>query len=86
MQVTIDYAEPGSDCTIYRVGDAVYRVRAGYYLASCDHCGWIGSSEFCGVDWGGDDSDVYCPTCHRPGADCGSLAEDAHRADLTKTL
>jgi hypothetical protein len=55
-------------------------VREPYYLASCDGCGWIGSSEECGTDWGGgDDSDVYCPKCHRPGADCGKFADDYQR-------
>lgn len=48
-----------------------------YYLASCDACGWVGSSEECGVDRGQDDSDVYCPKCHRAGADCGTVAEEA---------
>ncbi|GEM_PF-6082809 len=46
-----------------------------YYLASCDHCGWVGSSEVCGSDSFGDDSDVYCPRCHSSGADCGKVAE-----------
>ncbi|WP_409788149.1 Lar family restriction alleviation protein [Sphingomonas pseudosanguinis] len=46
-----------------------------YYLASCDHCGWVGSSEKCGTDTSGDDSSVYCPRCHLPGADCGKVAD-----------
>ena len=41
-----------------------------YYLASCDKCGWIGSSEQCG----GDDEDVCCPECYEVGADCGKVA------------
>jgi len=45
-----------------------------YYLASCDKCGWIGSSEHCGTDCWGDDSDVYCPECHAAGADGGKVA------------
>lgn len=48
--------------------------RKPYYLASCDACGWVGSSEACGSDTGQDDSDVYCPRCHAPGADCGKVA------------
>lgn len=46
-----------------------------YYLASCDKCGWIGSSERCGADAFGDDSDVYCPRCFASGADCGMVAD-----------
>lgn len=45
-----------------------------FYLASCDHCGWVGSSEHCGTDTFGDDSDVCCPRCHTSGADCGKVA------------
>ncbi|MHA0335789.1 hypothetical protein [Sphingomonas aquatilis] len=52
-----------------------FDVREPYYLASCDHCGWIGSSEHCGTDSFGDDSDVYCPRCQTGGADCGKVAE-----------
>ena len=53
-------------------------VREPYYPASCDDCGWQGSSEDCGTDWGGgDDSDVYCPRCHRSGADGGRAGEAA---------
>jgi len=51
-----------------------FEVREPYYLASCDTCGWVGSSEACGTDSGGDDSDVYCPRCHASGADCGKVA------------
>ena len=52
-----------------------FDVTGRYYLASCDVCGWVGSSEHCGTDSGGDDSDVYCPRCHHSGADCGKVAE-----------
>lgn len=63
---------------IWRVGARRFKVRDPYYLASCDGCGWIGSSELCGTDWGGgDDTDVYCPECHARGADCGKVAETA---------
>lgn len=51
-----------------------FEVREPYYLASCDKCGWVGSSEHCGTDSFGDDSDVYCPRCHASGADCGKIA------------
>jgi hypothetical protein len=51
-----------------------FEVKEPYYLASCDHCGWVGSSERCGTDSFGDDSDVYCPRCHASGADCGKVA------------
>lgn len=52
-----------------------FDVTPPYYLASCDKCGWVGSSEHCGTDSGLDDSDVYCPRCHASGADCGKVAE-----------
>ena len=51
-----------------------FECREPYYLASCDHCGWVGSSELCGTDSFGDDSDVYCPRCHASGADYGKVA------------
>ena len=51
-----------------------FEAREPYYLASCDKCGWVCSSEACGTDSGGDDSDVYCPRCHASGADCGKVA------------
>lgn len=51
-----------------------FDVREPYYLASCDACGWVGSSQHCGTDTGGDDSDVYCPRCSASGADCGKVA------------
>ena len=51
-----------------------------WYAASCDHCGWCGSSEECGEDVGPvDDSDVYCPKCNRAGADHGALGEAAEK-------
>ena len=55
-----------------------------YYLASCDHCGWVGSSEKCGTDTGGDDSSVYCPRCHLPGADCGKVADAIPAAEADR--
>ena len=37
-----------------------------YFMTKCEHCGWVGSSELCGVENSfGDDSDVYCAECHR---------------------
>lgn len=44
-------------------------VRARYYLTKCPECDWVGSSEQCGVDYGCDDSDVYCPVCQSPGCE-----------------
>lgn len=58
-------------------------VRGRFYAASCDACGWAGSSEECGTDFcGGDDSDVYCPRCGRAGADMGKLGEAAVQEGL----
>lgn len=54
-----------------------------FYLASCDKCGWIGSSQECGTDAWGDDSDVYCPECHAPGADFGKAATAIEDAALS---
>lgn len=54
-----------------------FDIPSPYYLASCDACGWVGSSSECGTDKGGDDSDVYCPRCGASGADCGEVAENA---------
>ena len=59
-------------------GEAVV-VNEPYYPASCDKCGWQGSSEACGTDSWGDDSDVFCPTCHQSGADCGKAGNAARR-------
>lgn len=71
----------GSDeRTIYTINGVSYPVRPTFYLASCDKCGWIGSSEECGVD-SGDDSDVYCPSCGSSGADCGKISEQADDAE-----
>jgi hypothetical protein len=42
-----------------------------YYLASCDACGWVGSTELCPHD----EEDVICPRCFASGADCGTVAE-----------
>ena len=57
-----------------------------YYLASCDHCGWIGSSHRCGTDGGiSDDSDVYCPMCDRSGCDRGKEGEK-HDAAVRRIL
>lgn len=63
----------------YPDGQAV-SVKPPYYAASCDHCAWQGSSEDCGIDTGGDDSDVYCPMCRRSGADFGRSAALAQAA------
>jgi len=55
----------------YRGPVVSFEVREPYYLASCDHCGWVGSSELCGTS---DADDVHCPRCHSAGADCGKVA------------
>lgn len=34
-----------------------------FFMTRCEHCGWVGSSELCGADSFGDDSDVFCPAC-----------------------
>lgn len=64
--------------TRWRLADGrIMETGARFYPASCDHCGWIGSSELCGTDggpWG--DSDVHCPRCDMSGADCGKLTDD----------
>jgi protein gp37 len=36
-----------------------------FYMTRCEYCGWVGSSELCGADSFGDDSDVFCPSCRR---------------------
>jgi NAD-dependent SIR2 family protein deacetylase len=59
-------------------GGRIVPTRGRFYAASCDGCGWAGSSEECGTDYaGGDDTDVYCPKCQRAGADFGKLGERA---------
>jgi hypothetical protein len=59
---------PFADGAIYQV----YAAPEPYYLASCDHCGWVGSTEHCSSD---EDNDVFCPRCHHSGVDCGKVAE-----------
>ena len=61
-----------------------FEVAEPYYLASCDHCGWVGSSEHCGTDSFGDDSDAYCPRCRAGGADCGKVAASLETPPLHK--
>lgn len=66
--------------TRYRLPDGrTFSVNETFYLASCDRCGWVGSTETCGIDVNTDagDSNVYCPKCHAAGADCGKVAETA---------
>ncbi|TDX64033.1 protein gp37 [Methylosinus sp. sav-2] len=36
-----------------------------FYMTKCEHCGWVGSGELCGTDSWGDDSDIFCPSCHQ---------------------
>lgn len=55
-----------------------FDVPAPYYLASCDDCGWVGSSGDCiEAPTGAGDADVLCPECHAPGADGGEIAANA---------
>lgn len=64
------------DAGRYRRADgSTFEVRDPYYPAGCDKCGWTGSSEECGTDSWGDDSDVYCPKCSMSGADCGDVIQ-----------
>lgn len=69
--------------TIYCTNNGrMIAVSAGYYLASCDNCGWVGSSEACGTSFdGGDDTEVYCPECGQRGADCGAVCTAARELD-----
>lgn len=61
----------------YRFPDGqIVSVRASYYPASCNKCGWQGSSEDCGTC---EADDVYCPKCHASGADCGRAGEAAEK-------
>lgn len=60
--------------TYKRPDGTTFEVRDPYYPAGCDKCGWSGSSEDCGTDSWGDDSDVYCPKCYAGGADSGRAA------------
>lgn len=68
-----------ANMTRWRLADGrIVQTGPRHYVASCNACGWAGSSGACGTDYGpGDDSDVYCPACGRAGADCGSLADTA---------
>lgn len=50
-------------------------IASHWYMAECLKCGWMGSSELCGADSFGDDSDVYCPACSASGADDGPDAK-----------
>lgn len=38
-------------------------VTGRYFYTRCEHCGWHGSTEQCGVVNYGDDADVTCPAC-----------------------
>lgn len=70
--------QPSPKFTLYRLDDGdTFIVREPFYLASCDYCGWVGSSEECSTSAGYDDADVHCPRCHQAGADCGEVGENA---------
>jgi hypothetical protein len=47
--------------------ETILAVTGMYYAAKCNHCGWIGSSEFCVEARAGcaDDCEVLCPLCSR---------------------
>lgn len=45
------------------IGPAPIPVTDRYFYTRCEHCGWHGSSEQCGVVNYGDDADVTCPAC-----------------------
>jgi protein gp37 len=47
-----------------------------FFKTRCEHCGWVGSSELCGIDSFGDDSDVFCPACAK-----SICADDLPRLD-----
>lgn len=51
--------------TAYRAGTGEEFIAPHFFMTNCEYCGWIGSSELCGTDSFGDDSDVYCPSCKR---------------------
>lgn len=72
--IGIDLAAEDGERTVYTIDGVSYPVRPQYYLASCDKCGWIGSSEDCSSSI---DDDVICPTCYSTGADCGKVATAA---------
>lgn len=60
----------------------VVNVDPDFYPASCDHCGWQGSSEDAiNSPTGGDDYEVLCPKCYRSGACGGKAGEGAARID-----
>jgi protein gp37 len=74
-----------------RAGTGEPFIAPHFYMTRCEHCGWVGSSELCGVDSFGDDSDVYCAACNRsicaddyPGLDWvitgGETDQGAHKA------
>lgn len=56
--------------------DLVLSVTGRYYAAKCNHCGWVGSSEFCIENRLADDFEVLCPVCHRHISDDDPVAED----------
>jgi len=47
--------------------DSILSVTGRYYAVKCDHCGWVGSSEFCieSVCGCAGDCEVFCPFCNR---------------------
>ncbi|SFV31233.1 protein gp37 [Devosia crocina] len=59
----------------YRPGGEPF-IASQFFMTRCEHCGWCGSSELVGTDSGFDDSDCYCPSCHR-----AFLCDEIHELD-----
>ena len=64
---------PGQEAWLFPDGRKAV-INDGFYPASCDRCGWAGSSEECITN---EDDDVICPHCFNSGCDCGKLSEGA---------
>ena len=49
-----------------KVAKAPRKVLDLYFRTRCEHCGWVGSSEFCAIDYNfaGDESPI-CPKCEK---------------------
>lgn len=57
-----------------------FDVKEPFYLASCDICGWVGSTEQCPHS----EEDAICPRCYTSGADCGKVAEALANYRITR--
>lgn len=56
----------------------IFLIPDPWYLASCDACGWVGSTEECKPH----DEDVICPRCYRGGCDGGAVAESVKETKI----